>query len=191
MQCFKPYDFLAAIARFPRLERIRIHFRFDSEYLHEDVSNRLPHFQTDLLTVRHMYSFIRSRRTHRRFRLTVVMGHYPRSNWRIGSSTPFRLLTRPIVHFTIFDDENHNIVVEHDALQYDYSVWEEDYFSEARLQRTPGITYPTNLQELIAAGKEFDEAQELIAAEKEFDETMQGVGRSQSDGEVDSLFESP
>jgi hypothetical protein len=178
-QPFKPYDFLAAIARFPKLERIRIHFRFDYVYhCHLDEFKHLPHFQKDPLTVRHMYSYIRNRRRGQPFRLKVVMGHDPRSFPNFGTRVSFDLLTRPIVQFICFDDERGNVVIQHDAHKHDYSGWEENDSDETRLQKTPGITYPSNLEV-------------LIAAEREFDQTMERFGKDTSDDEVTRLFGSP
>jgi hypothetical protein len=107
------------------------------------------------------------------FRLTVVIGHYPRSFSRFGRQ--FAHLTRPIVHFTCFDDADGNVVVQDDTLQHHYSGWAEDYFDNGRLKKIPGTTYPSNLKQ-------------LIAAEEEFDQIMQSLGNTHPEDEVDSLF---
>ena len=143
-------------------------------YYYNNNPARLPHFQTDALTVRHIYTYIRSQRLGSPFRLTVVIGHYPRSCPAL-SDAAFNLLTRPIVHFTCWDDENGNVVIGSDALRHDYMGWAGKYFDEARLKVTPGITYPNNLAE-------------LMAAEQEANQMMQSFCDVESQEEADSLF---
>ena len=82
------------------------------------------------------------------------------------------------MHFTCLNDEDGNVIVQHDTLQHEYSGWAENYFDEGRLKKIPGVTYPSNLEE-------------LMAAEEEANQTMQGVGDAHFGDEVDSLFGSP
>ena len=53
--------------------------------------------------------------------------------------------------------------------------WAGKYFDEARLKVTPGITYPNNLAE-------------LMAAEQEANQMMQSFCDVESQEEADSLF---
>lgn len=92
----KPYDFLAAVARFPELQSLTICFYFNEEYiqLHGNVKyitqfeehehGPLPHIKMDRIIIRHIYECLRWNKVGRHLKnLAVIMGHYPR-NWSFG-----------------------------------------------------------------------------------------------------------
>jgi hypothetical protein len=103
-----------------------------------------------------MYSYLRSRKS-RAFTLTVVIGYHRDEEigreWEDGDQ-----YTWPIQTFKCTEDGNGNVSVEHDITLPLHPCWilkpGRKHYIEGPSENALGITFPSNLPELLAAEKE-------------------------------------
>ena len=121
-----------------------------------------------------MYKYLRYNKIGKRLQsLTATLGYHPRVLGNLGGPNyrvPINSWVRPLVIFICYEDEDHQTVVQDDTKVQESLAWNH-YFDEKRLAVTPGLTLPSNLEDLIAAGNEED----WIAASSESNNSQSGM----------------
>jgi hypothetical protein len=110
----------------------------------------LPHYRSDMMTVRHAYSFLSSQKVGVAFDVVEFMlGDYRRN---VGLGIKPSVYDRPNILFSC-REKNGEIIVDDDHCEFEDPAW-SSYFDDSRLESVPGETFPSNLEEILTIEKE-------------------------------------
>lgn len=178
----QPYDFLDALAKIPKLEKIRLYVDFEPQP-DEFVNTYHAHLDTDRSTIRHLASYLyRQTGSTSLATVEVVIGDQPRdeTECRWHRILQLSIHSRPDILFVCRMDENGNILVEDDTDGITRPEWAE-YMDRDGQSKLPGRTYPRDIDGWNCL---MDEAERAMAGhEMDVDDD--------SEGDLSSLFGSP